>query len=117
MKGNNVMNESQNRNYQQKCPQPTPPTPAPCPSPCPPTCPCEAILSIVSSIAHGEEALACIMEVECAKVNKVLCSYNDYETLIAVNTSVQNTLEQIRGIEEVLKAKLDSIIPFLNNCL
>lgn len=106
------MNENSNRNCQQKCP-----APAPLPNPCPPTCPCSAILSIAASIAHEEDALACILEAECAKINKILCSYNDYETLLAVNTSVQTTLEQISNLEGVLKAKLDSIIPFLNSCL
>lgn len=83
---------------------------------CPPSCPCPIILSIATSIAHQEDALACILNAECAKINKVTSGYSDSETLIAIDTSVQETLEQITALEGVLKAKLDSIIPLLTSC-
>ena len=88
-----------------------------CPTHCPPTCPCPILLNIASSIAHEEDALACILNAECAKINKVISASSDYEVLIAINTSVQATLEQITGLEGVLKAKLDSILPLLAECI
>lgn len=88
-----------------------------CPSRCPESCPCPAILSIAVSIAHQEDALACILNAECAKINKILSTYDDIDTLLSINTSVQATLEQITTLEGVLKAKLDSIIPFIADCM
>ncbi|MGN0371650.1 MAG: hypothetical protein ACI4F3_02430 [Enterocloster sp.] len=86
------------------------------PSECPKSCPCPVILSIATSIAHQEDALACILNAECAKLNKIISSYSDIDNLIAIDTSVQATLEQITALEGVLKAKLDSIIPLLTDC-
>ena len=80
-----------------------------CSSTCPRSCPCPVILSIATSIAHQEDALACILNAECAKINKVVSAYSD--------TSVQATLEQITTLEGVLKAKLDSILPLLTDCM
>ena len=88
-----------------------------CTPQCPPTCPCPILLSIASSIAHEEDALACILNAECAKINKVLSASSDYEVLIAIDTSVQTTLERIIELEGVLKAKLDSILPLLAECI
>jgi len=88
-----------------------------CPSTCPRSCPCPVILSIATSIAHEEDALACILNAECAKINKVVSAYSDIETLLAIDTSVQATLEQITTLEGVLKAKLDSILPLLTDCM
>ena len=88
-----------------------------CPTHCPPPCPCPILLNIASSIAHEEDALACILNAECAKINKVISASSDYEVLIAINTSVQATLEQITELEGVLKAKLDSILPLLAECI
>ena len=84
-----------------------------CPTPCPRSCPCPILLDIVSSIARSEDALACILNAECAKINKVVSTCSDCEALIAIDSSVQATLEQITALEGVLKAKLDSIIPLL----
>lgn len=83
---------------------------------CPPSCPCPILLSVASSITHQEDALACILNAECAKLNKVVASYSDVDALIAIDTSVQATLEQITALEGVLKAKLDSVIPLLIGC-
>lgn len=87
-----------------------------CPSGCPRSCPCPILLSIASSIAHEEDALACIMNAECSKINKIVSAYSDAETLIAIDTSVQETLERITALEGVLKAKLDAILPLLTEC-
>lgn len=84
---------------------------------CPESCPCDSIIDIAESIAHTEDALACILNAECAKINKVLSTENDFDNLIAVNTSVQETIEVITTLEGVLKAKLDSIIPLLTECM
>lgn len=87
-----------------------------CPITCPRNCPCPIILGIATSIAHEEESIACILNAECAKINRVISNYSDYEVLIAIDTSVQATLEQLVDLEGILKAKLDSIIPFLTDC-
>ena len=84
-----------------------------CQTQCPTACPCPILLSIASSIAHEEDALACILNAECAKINRVIAASSDYEALIAIDTSVQATLE----LEGILKTKLDSILPFLNECI
>lgn len=80
---------------------------------CPRTCPGAALLSIVESIANQENSLACILSAECGKINKVVDSYDDADVLIAIDTSVQVTLEQITALEGVLKAKLDAVLPLL----
>lgn len=82
-----------------------------------PTNDCDVILSIATSIAHEEDALACILNAECAKINKVVSQCSDLDDLIAIDTSVQATLEQIVALEGILKAKLDAIIPLLTDCL
>ena len=84
--------------------------------PCPRSCPCPVLLSIATSIAHEEDALACILNAECAKINKIVTSYSDIDTLIAIDTSVQATLERITALEGVLQAKLNAILPFLADC-
>ncbi|MDD6072695.1 MAG: hypothetical protein ACI4OO_06115 [Otoolea sp.] len=83
---------------------------------CPRSCPCPIILDIATSIAHQEDALACILNAECAKVNKIVSTHSDIETLLAIDTSVQVTLQRITELEGVLKAKLDSILPLLTDC-
>lgn len=87
-----------------------------CPKTCPRSCPCPIFLGIAESIAFEEEALACILNAECGKINKVVSAYSDYEILIAIDTSVQATLDRIITLEGILKAKLDSIIPLLAEC-
>lgn len=84
-----------------------------CTNKCPRTCPGATLLGIVTSIANAENALACILNAECAKINKIVAAYSDIETLVAIDTSVQETIEQITALEGVLKAKLDAILPFL----
>ena len=85
---------------------------------CPyPTNACPILLSIVSSIAMQEEALACILNAECAKINRVLQMCNNLDDLLAIDTSVQTTIERITELEGVLQAKLNAITPFLNECV
>lgn len=86
------------------------------PSDCPRSCPCPVLLDIATSIAHEEDALACILNAECAKLNKVISSYSDIDALIAIDTSVQTTLQRITELEGVLKAKLDAILVHLADC-
>lgn len=83
---------------------------------CPRSCPCPILLSIVTSIAHQEDALACILNAECAKINKIVASYSDIDTLLAIDTSVQVTLQRITELEGVLQAKLNAILPFVEDC-
>lgn len=80
----------------------------------PKTCP--ILLDIATSIAHEEDALACILNAECEKINRIVSSYSDLDSLIAIDTSVQVTLERITELEGVLKAKLDSILPLIGDC-
>lgn len=88
---------------------------------CPRTCPgndcCGILFSIAASIAREEDALACILNAECAKINKVVQTYSDVESLVAIDTSVQATLERITALEGVLQAKLDAIRPLLEDCM
>ncbi|MGN0159552.1 MAG: hypothetical protein ACI39W_10570 [Brotaphodocola sp.] len=87
-----------------------------CTTTCPRSCPCPILLDIVTSIAHQEDALACILNAECAKINKVVSSYSDIDSLIAIDTSVQVTIQRIAELEGVLQAKLDAVLPFLDDC-
>lgn len=86
------------------------------PQGCPRSCPCPILLNIATSIAHEEDALACILNAECAKINKVVENYDDLDALLAIDTSVQATLDRIITLEGVLKAKLDAIIPLIEDC-
>ena len=78
---------------------------------------CAAVLAIANSIAHEEEALACILNAECAKINKAIQTCQCFNQLIEVNNSVQATIEQVAALEGVLKAKLDAIAPLLAECV
>lgn len=78
---------------------------------------CAAVLGIANSIAHEEEALACILNAECAKINKAIQTCQCFNQLIEVNHSVQETIEQIVALEGILKAKLDAIAPLLAECV
>lgn len=85
------------------------------PKPCP-SCPLDAALvSILNSIANEENALACILSAECAKINTIVAAYDDIETLLAIDTSVQVTLERITALEGVLQAKLNAVLAFLSD--
>ncbi len=68
------------------------------------------LVSILNSIANAENALACILSAECAKINTIVAAYDDIETLLAIDTSVQATLERITALEGVLQAKLNAVL-------
>lgn len=70
-------------------------------------------IDIASSIADQEDALACILCAECTKINIAIRRSEGIDGLIAIDTSVQATIEKIIILEGVLKAKLDSILPYL----
>lgn len=74
-----------------------------------------ALISIINSIANEENALACILSAECAKINAIVSTYNDIETLLAIDTSVQATLERITALEGVLQAKLNAVLEVLDD--
>ncbi len=74
---------------------------------------CGTVLNILESIAREEDALACILNAECAKVNKLVDNYSDVETLIAVDNSLQETLDRVTNLEGALLAKLNAILPLL----
>lgn len=74
-----------------------------------------AVINIINSIANEENALACILSAECAKINTILTAYSDSETLLAINTSVQETIELITTLEGVLQAKLNAVLAFLDD--
>lgn len=74
-----------------------------------------ALINIVNSIANAENALACILSAECAKINTILATYSDSETLLAINTSVQEMIEQIITLEGVLQAKLNAVLELLDD--
>ena len=87
-----------------------------CHATCPRSCPCPILLEIATSIANEEEGIACLLNAECAKISKVVSAYSDYEILLAIDTSVQETLDRIITLEGILKAKLDSILPLISEC-
>ena len=85
-------------------------------TPCPGTCPLEAALtSILNSIANEENALACILSAECAKINTIVSNYNDFEALVAIDDSVQLTLERVTALENVLLTKMNSVLTALGD--
>ena len=87
------------------------------PFPCPRSCPCPTLLDLAAAITQTGESVACLLNAECAKINKVVAAYSDAETLIAIDTSVQATLDRIITLEGILKAKLDSLIPLITDCM
>ncbi|MGN0365537.1 MAG: hypothetical protein ACI4E5_06305 [Suilimivivens sp.] len=78
---------------------------------------CCAASSVLQSIALEETAISHILNAEGEKIQKVLCLHNcDCKDILAVNQSVQDTVDKITSLEIVLKSKLDLIIPLLENC-
>ena len=74
-----------------------------------------AFINIINSIANEENALACILSAECAKINTILAAYSDRDTLLAINASVQETLERVTTLESVLQTKLNAILEFMED--
>lgn len=77
---------------------------------------CFVLAKVADSIANQEQALSCIINAECEKLKKVICSCSDVEDLLAVNNSVAAMLAQIANLENVLKDKLNCIMPCLCEC-
>lgn len=77
---------------------------------------CDTIEELARSIAEEEQAIACLLNAECEKINRIVCHYDDIDTLIRIDESVLAVLEQIIILEGILKAKLDSLIPLLLEC-
>ena len=78
---------------------------------------CCAASSLLQSIALEETAISHILNAEGEKIQKVLCLHNcDCKDILEVNKSVQDTVERITNLEIVLKAKLDIIVPILEDC-
>lgn len=78
---------------------------------------CCAASSLVQSIALEETAISHILNAEGEKIQKVLSLHNcDCKDILEVNKSVQDTVDKITSLEIILKAKLDLITPFLEDC-
>lgn len=78
---------------------------------------CCAASSLLQSIALEEAAIANILNAEGKKINKVLCLEEcEVKTILDTNKSVQDTIEKITALENVLKDKLELIIPIIEDC-
>lgn len=76
---------------------------------------CFVLTKVADSIACQEHALCCILNAECDKLKKVICTSEDIANIIAVNNSVAAMLAQMTEFETVLKDKLASVLPYLCN--
>lgn len=78
---------------------------------------CCAASSLLQSIALEESAIFLILNAEGEKIQKVLSLHNcDCKDILEVNKSVQDTVDKITNLEVVLKAKLDLILPVIEDC-
>ncbi len=78
---------------------------------------CCAAASIVQSIALEETAISHILNAEGEKIQKVLSLHDcDIKDLLDVNESVANMVDKVTSLEVVLKAKLDLIVPIIEDC-
>lgn len=78
---------------------------------------CCAASSLLQSIALEETAISHILNAEGEKIQKVLSFHNcDCKDILEVNKSVQDTVDKITSLEIVLKAKLDIIVPIIDDC-
>ena len=73
--------------------------------------------TVSQSIALEETAISHILNAEGEKIQKVLTLHNcDSKDILEVNKSVQDTIDKITDLETILKAKLDLIVPILDEC-
>ncbi|MBQ3512268.1 MAG: hypothetical protein IJA32_00510 [Lachnospiraceae bacterium] len=73
--------------------------------------------TVFQSIALEETAISHILNAEGEKIQKVLTLHNcDSKDILEVNKSVQDTIDKITDLETILKAKLDLIVPILDEC-
>lgn len=78
---------------------------------------CCAASSLLQSIALEETAISHILNAEGEKIQKVISLHNcDKKDLIKVNKSVEDMVDKITALEIVLKSKLDTITPLLEEC-
>lgn len=78
---------------------------------------CGAAAALVQSIALEETAISHILNAEGEKIQKVLSMHTcDCEDILKVNKSVEDMVEKITNLEIVLKAKLELIVPTLEDC-
>lgn len=78
---------------------------------------CCAASSLLQSIALEEAAVAHILNAEGEKIQKFIASCNlKKDELLEVNCSVESMIEKLIVLENLLKAKLDMIIPLLEKC-
>lgn len=77
---------------------------------------CCAASSLLQSIALEETAISHILNAEGEKLQKAISLDCEQKVLIEVNKSVENMVDKITSLEIVLKAKLDLIMPLLDDC-
>lgn len=77
---------------------------------------CCAASSLLQSIALEEAAISHILNAEGEKLQKAISLACEPKDLIEVNKSVENMVDKITSLELVLKAKLDLIMPILDDC-
>ena len=84
---------------------------------CPDISKCCAATSLLQSIALEEAAISHILNAEGEKLQKAIsmhtCSQKD---LIEINKSVEDMVEKIINLETILKAKLEMVLPLLEEC-
>ena len=78
---------------------------------------CCAASSILQSIALQEAGLAHIINAEGEKLQKIISKCDSSsDDLLDANTSVESMIEKITTLEVILKNKIDSVVPILDNC-
>ncbi|MGN1154965.1 MAG: hypothetical protein ACI4TK_02185 [Agathobacter sp.] len=77
---------------------------------------CCAASALLQSIALEETAIAHILNAEGEKLQKAIAISCDQKDLIEINESVEDMVDKITCLETVLKAKLDLIVPILEDC-
>lgn len=78
---------------------------------------CCAASSLLQSIALEEAAIAHILNAEGEKIQKFLenCHLKK-DDILEVNCSVESLVEKLIVLENLLKAKLEIILPILEKC-
>lgn len=71
----------------------------------------QAITDIIESVALEQTGLSHIINAEGEKIQKVVASATTTEELIAVNESVESTINAITKLEMILQAKLKLVNP------
>lgn len=84
---------------------------------CKPIDTCCAASSILQSVALQEAGLSHIINAEGEKLQKAiaLCD-SDIHDLLKINASVESMLDKVTSLEIVLKSKIDSVKPLLEDC-